>query len=286
MAAIHPSSETPKEYECPISMGIMRDPVLAKCSHTFERSEIERWLEKNSCCPECRATIDRTDLVSNRVLKSLIQKFIEAQKSIKISGNPHSQKDKKTSDTVLGHLSGSRASQESKKIPEILSSQKGEAISISVHIQGNIVSLEILPEDTIEDVKKKIHSKNGTYSKKGAFWGTLLYNGQRLRDKNKIRDYKIQDGFLLHLVRHMQVYCVTSINGIPDFRLELLLSDTFQDVVEEIKIWAKKNGHHPESFVHDSYIAHGLHVMKKGETLADIGLEDMQKFYFKRRLRG
>ncbi|NGX32502.1 MAG: hypothetical protein K1060chlam4_00550 [Candidatus Anoxychlamydiales bacterium] len=77
MTAIYSSLKHPKEFDCPISLAVMKDPVLAKCSHTFERSNIEEWLKKNPSCPECREKIDRTDLVSNRALKNLIQSFIE-----------------------------------------------------------------------------------------------------------------------------------------------------------------------------------------------------------------
>ncbi len=36
-----------EEFRCPISHQIMRDPVFTSDGETYEREEIERWLQKN-----------------------------------------------------------------------------------------------------------------------------------------------------------------------------------------------------------------------------------------------
>jgi hypothetical protein len=36
----------PRAFECPITCTVMRDPVIAQDSHTYERATIERWINK------------------------------------------------------------------------------------------------------------------------------------------------------------------------------------------------------------------------------------------------
>jgi len=69
------SRSVPNEFKCPISFEIMEDPVITKCSHTFDRASIITWLSRNPLCPICRNRIEISDLVPNRSLKSLIQGY-------------------------------------------------------------------------------------------------------------------------------------------------------------------------------------------------------------------
>jgi hypothetical protein len=39
------------EFLCPIMYQLFRDPVIAQDGHTYERTAIEKWLEKNSTSP-------------------------------------------------------------------------------------------------------------------------------------------------------------------------------------------------------------------------------------------
>ena len=85
MAAISLSSRNPpEEFICSISSEIMKEPVITKCSHTFEESKIKKWLEESSSCPECRSRIQLADLILNRALKGCIQSFISHKEDIKI----------------------------------------------------------------------------------------------------------------------------------------------------------------------------------------------------------
>jgi hypothetical protein len=38
----------PNEYYCPITLELMRDPVVAKDGHTYERTAIEDWFRQSS----------------------------------------------------------------------------------------------------------------------------------------------------------------------------------------------------------------------------------------------
>ncbi len=87
------SKKIQKELKCPISLEVMKDPVLAKCSHSFERSEIESWLQKKTTCPVCRENIDKANLVANRALQNIIQLFLTLNEEAKIPNDIQKQKD-------------------------------------------------------------------------------------------------------------------------------------------------------------------------------------------------
>lgn len=69
-------SEAPEEFYCPISMDLMKDPVIIADGHTYERSAIEDWfrLDKQSS-PKTNDYLDHLYLTPNRALKNLIQDF-------------------------------------------------------------------------------------------------------------------------------------------------------------------------------------------------------------------
>jgi len=42
----------PNEYLCPITMDLMRDPVIAMDGHTYDRKAISSWLSKSQKSPK------------------------------------------------------------------------------------------------------------------------------------------------------------------------------------------------------------------------------------------
>ena len=63
------------EYNCPISMTMMRDPyIITRCGHTFEKRNIVEYLNKKGRCPLCRKRASRSDLIPNFTLKGLLEK--------------------------------------------------------------------------------------------------------------------------------------------------------------------------------------------------------------------
>ncbi|NGX35643.1 MAG: hypothetical protein K1000chlam1_00473 [Candidatus Anoxychlamydiales bacterium] len=60
--------------EDPIDFELMKEPLLLKCcGQTLEKSTIDKWLEKHTCCPLCNANITKADLVPNRTFKTLLE---------------------------------------------------------------------------------------------------------------------------------------------------------------------------------------------------------------------
>lgn len=69
----------PDDFRCPISLELMKDPVIVSTGQTYERSCIEKWLEQgHNTCPKTQQTLTSTSLTPNYVLRSLIAQWCEA----------------------------------------------------------------------------------------------------------------------------------------------------------------------------------------------------------------
>uniref|UniRef100_A0A1J3CJ85 RING-type E3 ubiquitin transferase n=1 Tax=Noccaea caerulescens TaxID=107243 RepID=A0A1J3CJ85_NOCCA len=69
----------PDDFRCPISLEMMRDPVIVSTGQTYERTCIEKWLEAgHSTCPKTQQALTSTTLTPNYVLRSLIAQWCEA----------------------------------------------------------------------------------------------------------------------------------------------------------------------------------------------------------------
>ncbi|KAK4254958.1 hypothetical protein QN277_008026 [Acacia crassicarpa] len=75
----HQTPNIPDDFRCPISLELMKDPVIVSTGQTYERSCIEKWLEAgHSTCPKTQQTLTSTVLTPNYVLRSLIAQWCEA----------------------------------------------------------------------------------------------------------------------------------------------------------------------------------------------------------------
>ena len=73
-------SEIPKEFLCPITLSIMRDPVLMSDGQTYERSAIEKHLQASPFSPLTKQPISMKDAIPNYNLKSLIENYLKIGK--------------------------------------------------------------------------------------------------------------------------------------------------------------------------------------------------------------
>ncbi|CAI5506213.1 unnamed protein product [Closterium sp. Naga37s-1] len=63
----------PGDFFCPLSLGIMTDPVIIASGQTFERAEIERWFgEGKRVCPVTGQPLESLTVVPNNSLRSVI----------------------------------------------------------------------------------------------------------------------------------------------------------------------------------------------------------------------
>ncbi|KAG6523184.1 protein spotted leaf 11-like [Zingiber officinale] len=69
----------PDEFRCPISLELMKDPVIVATGQTYERTCIEKWLASgHDTCPKTQQKLSTTFLTTNYVLRSLIEQWCEA----------------------------------------------------------------------------------------------------------------------------------------------------------------------------------------------------------------
>jgi ankyrin repeat protein len=70
-----PKIQPPEDFVCPITHHLMEDPVVASDGHTYERSAITQWLEKQNTSP-MRIPLPHRLLVPNILVKKLIEQII------------------------------------------------------------------------------------------------------------------------------------------------------------------------------------------------------------------
>ncbi|XP_008811691.2 U-box domain-containing protein 1-like [Phoenix dactylifera] len=70
------SFDFPDEFRCPITLDLMRDPVIVSSGHTYDRSSIARWLNSgHHTCPKSGKKLVHMALIPNYALKSLIDQW-------------------------------------------------------------------------------------------------------------------------------------------------------------------------------------------------------------------
>ena len=67
----------PNEYLCPITLSLMKDPVLAADGHSYERTAISKWLQKHDTSPKNGNKLEHLNLTPNHAIRSLIEEFKE-----------------------------------------------------------------------------------------------------------------------------------------------------------------------------------------------------------------
>lgn len=68
----------PVEFLCPITLDLMRDPVIVATGQTYDRGSIMRWIQAgHSTCPKTGQKFVHKDLIPNYALRSLISQWCE-----------------------------------------------------------------------------------------------------------------------------------------------------------------------------------------------------------------
>ncbi|KAK8941001.1 U-box domain-containing protein 17 [Platanthera zijinensis] len=66
----------PDEFRCPITLDLMKEPVIVATGHTYDRSSISRWLNSgHQNCPKSGQKLIHMALIPNYSLKSLIEQW-------------------------------------------------------------------------------------------------------------------------------------------------------------------------------------------------------------------
>ncbi|CAL4953884.1 unnamed protein product [Urochloa decumbens] len=66
----------PPDFRCPITLDIMREPVVVASGQTYDRESIARWFDSGkSTCPKTGQVLTNLELVPNKALKNLVAKW-------------------------------------------------------------------------------------------------------------------------------------------------------------------------------------------------------------------
>ena len=122
--------------------------------------------------------------------------------------------------------------------------QAGSTLNFCFRVLGRIhvktqtrkmITLEVVPEDTIENVKKKIFEEGGI----AVECTCIVYAGETLENQRTLEDYNIRRESILHLIptRHdsvMPIRLSTSTGKM--ITLEVAPQDTINDVKKEVSL--------------------------------------------------
>jgi hypothetical protein len=67
----------PNEYLCPITLEIMKDPVVLEDGHIYEKTAIMTWFQKNNTNPLTKKIVNKNILIPCHIIRSIIQDFIK-----------------------------------------------------------------------------------------------------------------------------------------------------------------------------------------------------------------
>lgn len=86
----------PDDFRCPISLELMKDPVIVSTGQTYERSCIEKWIGAgHNTCPKTQQSLHNSSLTPNYVLRSLIAQWCEAN-GVELPKRPGTSNSSKT----------------------------------------------------------------------------------------------------------------------------------------------------------------------------------------------
>ncbi|XP_022143444.1 U-box domain-containing protein 21 isoform X1 [Momordica charantia] len=81
--------EIPSHFLCPISLDLMKDPVILCTGITYDRESIEKWIDAgNFLCPVTKQGLTGFDLIPNHALRRMIQDWCVANRSYGIERIP------------------------------------------------------------------------------------------------------------------------------------------------------------------------------------------------------
>lgn len=65
----------PRGFVCPLTLTLMREPVIAADGHSYEKAQLEEWLRDNDTSPLTNLRLPHKLAVPNHALRSLIEEY-------------------------------------------------------------------------------------------------------------------------------------------------------------------------------------------------------------------
>lgn len=114
----------PDEYRCPISLDLMRDPVIVASGHTYDRSSIAQWINSGRhTCPKSGQKLIHMALIPNYALKSLVHQWCQENNipltesaSSSSSDLERSSSKRKICENATDHISATKAAVDAVKM--------------------------------------------------------------------------------------------------------------------------------------------------------------------------
>ncbi|KAL5710086.1 E3 ubiquitin-protein ligase pub1 [Ranunculus cassubicifolius] len=98
----------PDEYRCPISLELMRDPVIVASGHTYDRNSIAQWINSgHHSCPKSGQKLIHMALIPNYALKSLIHQWCQ-ESNIPLKDDESSSSSSSSSSSQLERTTSKR----------------------------------------------------------------------------------------------------------------------------------------------------------------------------------
>ncbi|KAL2248936.1 U-box domain-containing protein 1-like [Sesamum indicum] len=112
----------PDEFRCPISLDLMKDPVIVASGHTYDRNSIAQWINSgHHTCPKSGQRLIHMALIPNYALRSLIHQWCQENNIPTVDSTSSSELErttskKRSSETVIDHISATKAAVDAVKM--------------------------------------------------------------------------------------------------------------------------------------------------------------------------
>ncbi|KAL3815205.1 hypothetical protein ACJIZ3_016473 [Penstemon smallii] len=139
----------PQDFRCPISMELMKDPVIISTGVTYDRINIEKWFRsyKKRSCPATMQSIESLDMTPNHTLKRLIVTWLDRNHS----SNPTPSDKHDQLVTILGNIESSPFKVTSlRKLRSILGTGDDEVKEDFKRLKGVEVIVTIIVQILVE----------------------------------------------------------------------------------------------------------------------------------------
>ncbi len=73
---IYNEENIPEEFRCPISLDLMKEPVIAADGHSYDKTQINRWFQTNNTSPKTRDALLCKNLFPNLELRNRINDWL------------------------------------------------------------------------------------------------------------------------------------------------------------------------------------------------------------------
>ncbi|GMP69466.1 hypothetical protein CsSME_00028721 [Camellia sinensis var. sinensis] len=115
----------PDEFRCPISLDLMRDPVIVASGQTYDRNSIAQWINSgHHTCPKSGQRLIHMALIPNYALKCLVHQWCQENNIPVIDGTTSSSSSRlersnskrKTSEKTIDHISTTKTANDAVKM--------------------------------------------------------------------------------------------------------------------------------------------------------------------------